>query len=180
MTDDLGAVINRIGQLAATYQRTPREMVAASARSYTTSIRSSIDAATTGGKLRNVGKKGSKVGATYDVQTSSEAHATAIVQGTGPLQIIERDTKAHMIPRTTSSRRLRTASGRLSKKRVDTGRALNGHVPLYINGTWVIGPVKHPGTHGKHPFERGVNAGEALAANAAHEVLVSTISRIFP
>jgi hypothetical protein len=174
-------------RLAATYERTPLKVVAASSRIYTTGIRASIGSVTNGGKLRGVGKfnggnrTGARVGVTSRILTSSTAEASGIVQGTGPLQLIERDTSAHAIPRTVGSRRGRTASGRLSHKRVATGTISSGRRPLLIGGiggNWVTGPVRHPGTTGKHPFERGVNAVEFAARIAAVTELSTSIAAV--
>ncbi len=177
----------RMTRLAATYERTPLKVVAASSRVYQTGIRASIGSVTSGSKLRGVGKfnggsrTGARVGVTSKILTSSLASASGIVQGTGPLQLIERDTSEHDIPRTAGSRRGRTASGRLSHKRVATGTTSSGRRPLLIGGiggNWVMGPVRHPGTTGKHPFERGVNAVEFQAHIAAVAEVSSSIAAV--
>lgn len=170
----LGAFTKQFTQLAAAYDQTPGRVVAASARVYNTTIKGDIAAITRGGKLRNVGKAGSRVGVTTRLFGT-----TAIVQATGPLQILERDTREHSIPRTALSRRTRTASGRLSRKRELTGRTSSGRRHLFINGHWVTGPVKHPGTTGKHPFERGVLEATEPAALAARIVVVQAIAGVF-
>src|SRR5690242_12676640 len=51
------------------------------------------------GKLRGVGKRGAKVGVRYDI-----ANNRALVRATGPFQLLERDTKAHQIPRVRGAR----------------------------------------------------------------------------
>lgn len=167
-----------MSQLAATYQTSAVDVVAASARAYTNAIRSEISGVTTGGRLRGVGKRGARVGVKYDVQSSGE-RPTAFVQATGPLQLIERDTAEHQIPRVAGSRRLRTAAGRLSHKREGTGRNLNGAKVLKIQGEYRTGPITHPGTKGKHPFERGVAKAEVTAVVDSLTELHRSISRIF-
>jgi hypothetical protein len=84
------------------------------------------------GALSGVGKGGARVG----VKVESLKAGSAIVKATGPYQLIERDTAAHRVPR--------AARG---KKRV-----------LLIPGIGYRRSVHHPGTKGKHPFERAVNA----------------------
>lgn len=164
---DLDRVVGNINRLARDIEKqTPVYMVTASAKTYTTAIRSEIQAVTSGSKLRGVGNKarraagGARVGVKYDVKA-----ATAIVQATGPLHLLERDVTKHTIPRTQGSRRLRTAAGRLSHKRGATGRVLSGRKFLgnKARGFAAMGPVTHPGTRGKHPFERGVRRVERQA-----------------
>lgn len=174
ITSGLNAFQAQINKLAAAYERTPAQVVAASGRVYRDVIARDIGAVTAGSKLRNVGKRGSVVGVKLTVNSS-----TATVQATGPLQIIERDTREHTIPRTTLTRRQRTKSGRASRKREATGRNSTGRVPLKINGDWVLGPVTHPGTKGKHPFERGVLEAEVPAALAAKAVVDQAILGVF-
>lgn len=183
MSRQLDAFDKRMKDLAATYARSPRDVVAASARTYTTSIRSSIAAVAPSGRLRGVGKwnggnrPGARIGVTTKFRGSAQV-AKAFVQATGPIQLIEKDTAAHDIPRTTGSRSLRTPTGRLSKRRESTGVALSGRKILNIGGVPVMGPVHHPGTKGKHPFERGVNAAERAAFNASIVAIGKEISKV--
>ena len=75
------------------------------------------------------------MGAKYTVRGTT--NPTAVVKATGPLQLLERDTKPHTIaprPRRGQTKR----------------RALR-----LANGAFVAG-VNHPGTKGKEPFGRGV------------------------
>jgi len=83
------------------------------------------------GVLSGVGKRGAKVGA----KTEPLRIGSAIVKATGPYQLIERDTSAHREPRAARRR----------------GRA------LLIPGIGYRQSVHHPGTKGKHPFEKAVN-----------------------
>lgn len=153
----------------------PNEIVVQAATIYAGVIRDSIYAVTRGGRLSGVGKNGARVG----VRTVFNGSRSAIVQATGPLQLIERDTSAHAIPRVTSSRRLRTAAGRLSHKRESTGRALSGRTILVINGSVITGPVQHPGTTGKHPFERGADAAAPAGVAAASIVFNRSLESLF-
>ena len=82
-------------------------------------------------RLSGVGRNGAKVGVRYDVRGA--ANPTSLVRATGPFHLIERDTKAHDIP------------NRRGKSRV-----------LRIGNDWVTGPIRHPGTTGKHPWAKGV------------------------
>lgn len=151
-----------------------REMIEETAKVFQTSIRASIYGATNGGRLRNVGKNGARVGVRLQRGANS-----IVVQATGPLQLIERDTKAHQIPRSVGVRRRRTATGRLSHQRESTGRVLSARRPLFINGSWVTGPVNHPGTQGKYPFERGALAAEPAALTAARTIFARSLASVF-
>lgn len=179
MSSNLSAWEAKMNKLAATYAASGTDIVTASARAYTNAIRSEINSVTSGGKLRGVGKRGSRVGVRYTIQASTE-RPSAVVQATGPLQLIERDTKAHNIPKTEGSRRLRTQAGRLSKKREATGRntSRSARRVLKIGERYVTGPVRHPGTRGKHPFERGVIRSERKAITDSIAQLHNAISGI--
>jgi hypothetical protein len=98
------------------------------------------------GKLRGVGKKGAKVGVTFVVTGN-----TALVRATGPFPLIESDTKAHRIPKVRGSR---------ARRRV-----------IVIPGVGVRSFANHPGTHGKHPWEKGVVAAVPIAAKAEQVAL---------
>lgn len=106
--------------------------------------------------LRGVGKKGRKIGVRYQV-THGEAGSSALVFATGPFQLIERDTKAHRIPRE-----------RGKKKRY-----------VVIPGVGVRASANHPGTKGKHPFEKGVAEAAPLALRAYDAALMTELRRIF-
>lgn len=177
MSVNVDQFASRMNQLARTYDAIPKQVVTAAAQVYTNTIRHMVDVSTVGGKLRHVGKSGARIGAKYDVKGS--ANPTAIVQATGPFQLIERDTKAHQIPRASRTRRGRTPSGRLSHKRVDTGRQLSQRIPLLINGEWRTGPVNHPGTKGKHIFERAIVAADKPAGVAAALAQSTALARLF-
>jgi hypothetical protein len=84
------------------------------------------------GVLSGVGRAGAKVGAKVDTLKAG----TVLVKVTGPYQLIERDTKAHREPR---------------------ARRAGGRRALLIPGVGYRRSVQHPGTKGKHPFERAVN-----------------------
>lgn len=167
-------VVNHL--LAATTDRAPREVVAASARVYTTAIRNEIYAKAPGGRMRGVGKSGARVGVKATVQEGK--NPTAIVQATGPLHLLERDTHAHAIPSVTKSRRTRTAAGRLSHKRESTGTPIVGGKVLFFNGVY-RNSVHHPGTKGQHPFERGVNRGERDAVAAAVNAFSGALRSVY-
>lgn len=88
-------------------------------------------------RLSGVGRSGARLNIRYDLKGHG-LNTTALVRATGPFHLLERPTKAHTI----APRRGRRGGG---KRAVVTP----------------YGPrasVQHPGTSGKHPFEKGVNA----------------------
>lgn len=134
----------RLQATAAGMRVASRQAVGAGALVVTNAVRAEIAAKTTGGVLRGVGRSGAKVGAKYDVKGA--ANPTALVRATGPLHLLERDTKPHAMPK--------------------AGRKRRGS---YKTPFGPKAAVSHPGTKGKHPFEHGVEAGlpPARAAMAA-------------
>lgn len=79
-------------------------------------------------RLRGVGKSGARIGVRYD-----QRNKDVEVRMTGPAHLIERDTKPHPI-------------GPRKKKALTLA---GGQVRSFVGD--------HPGTKGKHPFEKGVN-----------------------
>lgn len=104
-------------------------------------------------KLSGVGKRGAKIGVSYTVGGS-----TAIVRATGPVQLIESDTKAHRMPRT----RVR------GKRRV-----------VVIPGVGVRSSAQHPGTKGQHPWRKGVEAARPLVGAVFAEQLGVSMRKVF-
>jgi hypothetical protein len=152
----------------------PAAIVTETKKLYTDSTRTSVLAATNGGRLRNVGKSGASVGV-----FNRQEGATAFVRARGPLHLIEWDNSPHEIPSATRTRRQRTAAGRLSHKRESTGRQLSQRRILVINGNVITGPVKHPGTKGKHPFEKGILAVGDGASAASQVVFRNALESLF-
>lgn len=120
-----------------------RRAVQIAALAVKTSVTSQMVAAgVQNGRLRGVGKKGAKIGVRFDL-----AGDKALVRATGPFQLIERDTKAHRIPKVRGAR--------AKKKRV-----------VVIPGVGVRAWASHPGTQGKHPWAKGVVAARPVAEKA--------------
>lgn len=152
-------------QLGAKFEQAAKNLTQAQNRAalaagltVTTSVRAQIAAATRGSMfLSGVGKNGRKVGARYDA--TSTGSGNVIVRALGPLHLIERDDKAHPIPK-------------VRKRRNRPYR----HLQL-ADGTWVTAtpeaPLHHPGTRGKHPFEKGVDT----ALPAVRTVFRATVHR---
>lgn len=108
-------------------------------------------------RLRGVGKRGAKIGVTYPPVTGN----STLVRATGPFQFIESDTKAHRIPRE------RAARGRARKRYA------------VIPGVGVRAYADHPGTKGKHPWQKGVEAARPAAAKIHHLALGQALTKAF-
>jgi hypothetical protein len=93
-----------------------------------------------GGRLRNVGRSGAKLGVGFEVSTSGSG-ARAIVKARGPWQLVERGNRPHVIrPRRRRGKRALSFDGR------------------------AYASVRHPGTRGKEPWAKGqAKAGPKVA-----------------
>lgn len=109
-----------------------------------------------GQRLRNVGKKGRKLGVQYTVRKGP--NSTAIVRATGPWPIIESNTKAHNIGE---------PKGRRGRRR------------LRVAGQWRTGPLEHPGTRGKHPWGRAAAKSIPMVPKAYDKAISAELLRHF-
>jgi hypothetical protein len=140
-----------LGDLAASAARTADALQGAQAQGVrraavyaTTMIRNEIRSATGDMRLSGVGRKGARVGARFDVKGTR--NPTALIRATGPLHLIERDTGPHSIyPKGQTFATTRKGNVR----RRGTSRALK-------IGEGYAAYAEHPGTRGKHPFQKGV------------------------
>jgi hypothetical protein len=128
-------------------------------------------------RMSGVGRSGARIGVRYDVKGSR--NPTAFLRATGPVQLVERDTIAHTIlPRSVGRAQGRSKAARRAAKQ-DLYNALfgasvgSGATPLKIGGDRFAYRVKHPGTKGKHPFEKGVDR----AAPAAQKILAGACTK---
>jgi len=122
----------KMGRLPDELAQASRVGVGRAALHVTTDVRAEIRAVTGGDmRLSGVGLRGARVGARYSVKGTQ--NPTALIRATGPIQLIERDTQPHGIrPRRRRVKALKFADG-----------------GFYAH-SW------HPGTRGKHPFQKGV------------------------
>ena len=116
--------------------------------------------------LSGVGKNGANVGVVM-----APAGKDVVVKMTGPAQLIENDTKAHVIigrnvGRLGKGKGSRSAENKRRAKQ-DLYNALFGGTGggrLHFGGDeWATGPIQHPGTKGKHPFAKGVETVRPVA-----------------
>ena len=109
-------------------------------------------------RLSGVGKKGAKIGVRYNVGNFG-GEAKSRVFATGPFHLIERDTKRHRIPK---------ERGRRARRRV-----------IVIPGVGVRAWAMHPGTRGKHPWAKGVNAAEPKVTALLENKTRLALRRVF-
>lgn len=122
-------------------------------------------------RLRNVGR-GAKVGARFDKGATGPANAAALLYYTGPAHLLNNPTSAHAIyPR---GARVRDEAGSITKsRRRGGGQGLafaDGNVRLYAN---------HPGTSGKHFFERSVPQVATARDRIFRAMLSVQLDRVF-
>lgn len=145
------AVKMRLAETAA--RGTPRVATEAAAQ-----LTKKLVQANSPDRLRGVGKNGRKLGVRYTIVHGDDT-SQALVFVTGPFQLIERNTSAHQIPRVRGPRaRVRYA---------------------VIPGVGPRRSAQHPGTHGKHPFERSVAAAPRLMLEAHAGALFGQYRAIF-
>lgn len=155
MSDTVAQFVEKTVKMGGELQRLERNMVLVAAQTVKTSVQSQMAAAgVQNGKLRGVGKRGAKIGVRYDV-----AGAKALVRATGPFQLIERDTKAHRIPKVRGAR---------ARKRL-----------VVIPGVGVRAWAQSPGTKGKHPWEKGVVAAIPIQHKAQQIALLQSLRKVF-
>jgi len=133
MARDLADLAASAGAAAAALKVAQKVGVRKAALMTTNEIRGTIRSATGDMRLSGVGKRGARVGAKFDIKGST--NPTALITATGPMQLIERDTSPHRIPR--------ARGGRARRRYV----VVDGHPYASAN---------HPGTRGKRPFGKGV------------------------
>lgn len=135
MAKDLHDLARMMRDLPDELQKAQRRGVQKVALAVTTEIRGSIRTAT-GGDMRLSGsKRGARVGARFDVR--GQENPTAVVRATGPLHLLEHDTKPHDIA---------------PKKRRRDGKKVRA---LRLADGSFRAVVHHPGTRAKKPFEKG-------------------------
>lgn len=142
--DSFHAFAGKMFAAAATTKAAGPRAVQAGALVITTGVRTEIGRLTRGGILRGVGKTGAKVGARF-VSTGKDA----VVLATGPLWLLERDNRPHVMP----------APGKQHAGPYRTPQGPRARI------------VKHPGSKGKHPFAKGVEVSLPAADRAMAAVM---------
>lgn len=156
MADTLAGFVAKTERMVGELGKLEAATVTVAALAVKTSVLAQLQAAgVDNGRLRGVGKKGAPVG----VSVAVTGH-TAIVAATGKaFVLIESDTKAHRIPRERGPRARRRYA--------------------VIPGVGVRAFANHPGTKGKHPWEKGVAAAIPLAAKAQQVALTQALEKAY-
>lgn len=155
MPSTVGAQMSRkLDRMSSELQRARSAAVRSAGLAVVGSVRQEIQRASGDGRLSGVGRSGARVGARMD----QRGEDTAVVKATGPVQLIERDTKPHVI-------------GPKAKR----GRSGRGGIRLRDGS--VRRTVQHPGTKGKHPFEHGVEKARPQAVEEMRTATTSAVRR---
>lgn len=155
--DSVARFAEGMTSLSSAIEASGRVAVGRAALALTREVRGQIRIASGGdNRLSGVGKRGARVGAKYDVKGSR--NATALVQATGPLALIE-------FGNTTGGFR---GGGR-------RGRGKGRRVVAFGGG--VYSRTRGRTTSGKYPFRDGVRAGRGPALEAFAIVTRQTIRR---
>lgn len=85
-----------------------------------------------------------------------------MVKATGPMHLIERDTRPHLIVPKSTGR------GANRKRRSGAIRLADGSFR---------GAVRHPGTKGQHPFEKGIDDARPKVLKAMADPISDAVKR---
>lgn len=148
-----GELSGKLTRLAAEYQDLPYSTVQEASLTTKKIIKGIAPA-----RLRGVGKRGAKLDVAYNIIGKGEESASLIF-ARGPWQLIERDTSPHRIPKERGAR---------ARKRY-----------VVIPGYGVRASANHPGTHGKHPWAKGVDVAKPVVGLLFRSKASLAIRRIF-
>lgn len=144
----------KMDRLGGLIPPTSKKIVDRSAFTVKKAVQAQLAVAAPRGRL-NVGKRGSRIGVRYRLHENS-----AVVAMFGPAQLIERDTKPHRIPRATVGRRRRA-----------------NRKPINIPGIGWRQYANHPGTKGKHPWEKGLRLARPLLPKVGGQLYVESVRK---
>jgi hypothetical protein len=171
---------SRLTKLAAEIRGAERHAVNAAALEMKRAVDREIGRVAPRRRMRNVGKRGARVGVRYDIKGTR--NPTALIRATGPLHLLERKTQPHTIyvraarARGRGSSRLNTGR-RLAQ--VFGGRGAYGWGALTMPDGQYRRVVSHPGTSGKRPWAKGVAAGRPRALKALRDANTAAVRRGF-
>lgn len=105
--------------------------------------------------LKNVGRRGAKVGVRYDIKGSE--NPTALVRWYGPVHLVNNPTRRHEITPKVRRRKARKA--------------------VLVNGT-PRARADHPGTRGKRFFEKGAARAATIAPAEYWKATTDAVARV--
>jgi hypothetical protein len=196
------AVAHRLTRVSNELRRAQRSSVGAGSLALRRSVEQERSRVAPSGRLRNVGRNGAKLGVRYDIKGTN--NPTALIRATGPWQIIENRTSAHIIV----AKRLGRGQGRTSRARlagsvsafggssrgvfgslIASTRTNRSGAVLTRAGSAALGGklaaaagrprpyAFHPGTTGKKPFAKGIDRGITPAKKAVSRELAMAAKR---
>lgn len=159
----------------------PAAAVASSAKIVKESAKREMDKIAPSGRFSHVGTKGAAVGVSYTITGS-----TALVRATGPWQLVENDTKAHV----EFSRGVGRAQGRSKAARFQAKQrlflalfgeagAFSGVKALKLPNGQFRYRVNIPSIPGRHPWAHGVDKAVPLATDAMRASVLAGLRGIF-
>jgi hypothetical protein len=155
MADTVAQFVAKTGRMGGELTRLEHRTVEVAAQVVKRSVQvQMVGAGVKANRLRGVGKKGARIGVRYDIDQKK-----ALVRATGPFHLIENDTKAHRIP----------------KQRGARARTRYAVIP----GVGVRAYANHPGTKGKHPWAKGVEAAMPIQRRAQGIALHQSVARAY-
>jgi hypothetical protein len=139
----------------------------------------------TGGDLRLSrvrSGKGARVGVQVRV-VGAGSRSTAVVTPTGPVSLVEEDTRRHVEPFTYAGttgaggrRRYATRGQRMASGDVASRRRARRAGVIYVPGYGPRTRVQHPGTRGKHPVRDAFREAAGSAGRAGGRVFADAIA----
>lgn len=137
-------------------------------------------------RLRNVGKKGARIGVSYNVK-EYPTNVTALVRAYGPFHLVENKIEPHQIPRVYAARYKKLESGKRSSKRELTGKMTRDQGKRMLAFPSVVGrsgfrrgPIQHPGVRSpKRPFQTGVTLANRAAGARIDTSLNKALRKAF-
>lgn len=153
---------SKLGKLSAEYKTVPYEVVSGASLLVKKNVLARAPA-----RLSGVGKRGARLSAGYNIDRF-DGVAKSIVFARGPWQLIERNTRAGV-------RQARGGRGR-QKKFVVPGYGYNNAKGWGPGGVRLA--INHPGTKGKHPWEKGVQASVPFISKLLSKEAVEALRRV--
>lgn len=147
------AVTKRMQQVTGAAQKAQKIGVQRAAMVMKTVHIAGLNADAPGGRLRNVGKKGTKLGVKYTMHGGAN-NPSAIVEATGAWPILNNPTKAHLIR---------------SKK----GRTLN------LGNGLFRASAQHPGTHGKRTWQKAQPKALVEGTKELNKTMIIAVQKAF-
>lgn len=169
--EQMAAALRKVSEAGGKAQRQAVQNAAQVVQRATTA---SMMSATHGDRnLHNVKKSNLKV--TFKM-SGTDANPSALVKAVGgAYAILDNPSRAHWIGGGRSTKRLKGGAQGPARP----GKLAGRRIPIKVAGRWVMGPVLHPGTKGKHTFVTAAEASQTLVVKELHRSTVAAITAVF-